>query len=287
MRLGVVGMMPADFRDIDASQLAAIADLGLTGAAMHSPIASLEDVTSAECAAVRATIEASGMDFVQFGLGYGECLFDPDAAVTDTLIIGIGRGIEVAAELQANFCLLRTGSLAGRGSYSPSPANHTPECRARLVSSLRAIGDKAEAAGVTMVIETHLLTIMDSPETNASVLKDVGSDRIRVVMDCCNHFQAVHQVYDSRARLDTIFQHMGPIAGCGHLKDAAVRDGFVSHIDEEVPGEGDLDLGYLLQLWQQLDSEGYMLLEHLPNEKYPLAAKNAHRIAAAAGVEIH
>ena len=59
MRLGVVGMMPADFRDIDASHLAAIAELNLTGAAMHSPIASLGDVTTAECADVRATIEAA------------------------------------------------------------------------------------------------------------------------------------------------------------------------------------------------------------------------------------
>jgi hypothetical protein len=30
-----------------------------------------------------------------------------------------------------------------------------------------------------------------------------------------------------------------------------------------------------------------MLLEHLPEEKYPLAAANTHRIAAQAGVEIH
>jgi len=287
MRLGVVGMMPADFRDLTAAHLAAIADLKLTGAASHAPIAGLGDVTSSQCSIVRSTIEEAGMDFVQFGLGFSQCLFDPDAAVTTPLHEGIGRGIEVAAELQAHYCLIRTGSISPRGSYSASSDNHRPECRDRLVQSLRTIADKAEAAGVIMVIETHLLTIMDSPETNAAVLADVGSDRMRVVMDCCNHFQAVHQVYDSRARLDQIFRYMGPIAGCGHLKDAAVRDGFVSHIDEEVPGEGDLDLGYLLQLWQKLDADAYMLLEHLPNEKYPLAAKNTHRIAAEAGVEIH
>ncbi|MDA0336829.1 MAG: sugar phosphate isomerase/epimerase [bacterium] len=287
MRLGVVGMMPADFRDITAAHLSAIADLRLTGAASHAPIAGLTDVTAAQCASVRATMEAADMDFVQFGLGYGQCLFDPDPAVTAPLLDGIGRGIEVAAQLQAHYCLIRTGSLNDRGSYSATAANHRPECRDRLTQSLRTIADKAEAAGVTMVIETHLLTIMDSPETNAAVLAAVGSDHMRVVMDCCNHFQAVHQVYASRARLDHIFQYMGPIAGCGHLKDAAVRDGFVSHIDEEVPGEGDLDLGYLLQLWQKLDADAYMLLEHLPDEKYPLAAKNAHRIAAAAGVEVH
>lgn len=287
MRLGVVGLTPADFRDIDASYLATIAELQLTGVASHAPVDALAHTTSAQIAKVRSAVEAAGMDFVQFGLGYGQCLFDPDASVTGPLLDKIGRGISVSAELQAHYCLLRTGSLNTRGSYSASPDNHRPECRERLVASLRAIADKAEATDVVMVIETHLLTIMDSPETNASILADVGSDHIRVVMDCCNHFQAVHQVYDSRSRLDHIFQHMGPITGCGHLKDAVVRDGFVSHIDEEVPGEGDLDLGYLLQKWQALDPEAYMLLEHLPNEKYPLAAKNAHRIAAEAGVEIH
>ncbi|SVD41744.1 uncharacterized protein METZ01_LOCUS394598, partial [marine metagenome] len=94
MRLGVVGMMPADFRDLTAAHLAAIADLQLTGASSHAPIDGLGDVTRAQCAKVRALVEAAGMDFVQFGLGYGQCLFDPDATVIAPLLDGIGRGIE-------------------------------------------------------------------------------------------------------------------------------------------------------------------------------------------------
>jgi sugar phosphate isomerase/epimerase len=287
MRLGVVGMLPADFRDISADDLSAIAALDLTGACSHAPGAMLAEVTAAQCAGVRDLYESAAMDFVQFGIGFGQCLFDPDDGVRAGLLDTIGRGIEVASELAAHYCLIRTGSLDPAGSYAPSADNHHPHCRDRLVSSLRRVADKAEAEGVTIVVETHLLTIMDSPQTNAAVVAEVGSDRLRVVMDCANHFQAVHQVYDSRPRLDTIFEHMGPIAGCGHLKDAAVRGGFVSHIDEEVPGEGDLDLGYLLQRWHAMYPEGYMLLEHLPNEKYPLAAANTHRIATEAGVEIH
>lgn len=287
MRLGVVGMLPADFRDITADHLAAIAALDLTGAACHAAVDRLADVTADQCRAVTAVFETAGMEFVQFGLGFSECLFDPDDGVRDGLVARIGRGLEVSAQLAAQYCLIRTGSLNPHGSYSPTPDNHRPECRERLVATLRAIADRAEAEGVTIVVETHLLTIMESPEVNASIVAEVGSDRIRVVMDCANHFQAVHQVYDSQSRLDTLFTHMGPIAGCGHLKDAAVRGGFITHIDEEVPGEGDLDLGYLLRRWHEMHPEGYMLLEHLPNEKYPLAAANAHRIAAEAGVPIH
>ena len=37
MRLGVVGMLPPDFRDISSEHLDAIKALDLTGAAFHAP----------------------------------------------------------------------------------------------------------------------------------------------------------------------------------------------------------------------------------------------------------
>ena len=43
-----------------------------------------------------------------------------------------------------------------------------------------------------MVIETHVLTIMNSPEINVEILRAVGSERMKVVMDYVNHFQALH-----------------------------------------------------------------------------------------------
>ena len=287
MRLGVVGMLPADFRDITDEHLAAIAALKLTAGAFHAPGAMLGDVTAAEAHTVRDRFAAAGMDLAQFGVGFGECLFDPDDDIRSAVVQTIKESLRVAGDLAADCCLIRTGSLSPGGSYSPDPANHSPEARARLIDTLRRVAEDAEAAEMTIVIETHLLTIMNSPEANGSILGEVGSDRMRVVMDCVNHFQGLHQVYDSRARIDHIFEHMGPVSVVGHLKDAKVRDGFVIHIDEEIPGEGDLDLGHILRRWHELHPDGYMLLEHLPNEKYPLAAANALRAAAEAGVEIH
>ena len=287
MRLGVVGMLPADFRDITNEHLAAIADLQLTAGAFHSPGAMLGGVTAEEAHSVRDLFASANMDLAQFGIGFSECLFDPSQEIRDGLRGTIQDGLRVAAELGAGCCLIRTGSLSERGSYSPDPRNHSPESRDRLVGSLRHVAEDAEATGVTVVVETHLLTIMNSPETNAAILGEIDSPRLQVVMDCVNHFQGLHQVYDSPARIDQIFESMGPISCVGHLKDAKVRDGFVIHIDEEVPGEGDLDLGHLMRRWHEIHPDDYMLLEHLPNESYPLATANALRIAAEAGVEIH
>jgi sugar phosphate isomerase/epimerase len=287
MRLGVVGMLPQDFRTITAEHLAGIRTLKLSGAAFHAGAKLLFEVQPAECQAVKRRFAEAGLDLVQFGLGYRDCLFDPRAEVRDELVRLIGRGIEVARELEAQVCLIRTGSLNPHGPYSPSRQNLEPASRERLIETLRRIAAKAEAVGQTMVIETHLLTIMDSPETNHQVIEAVGSDRMRVVMDYVNHFQTLGQVYHSTERLNHIFEVMGPISPVGHCKDIRLGDGLVLHIDEAIPGEGELDLATALHRWHDLYPDGYMLLEHLPTEHYPPASRNVHRIVAEAGIEIH
>ena len=287
MRLGVVGMLPPDFREISDQHLAAIKALNLTGAAFHAPGEKLADVTTAECHKVRDTIAAAGMELPQFGIGFSECLFDPNPAVRDQVVSKIERGIEVARDLAAHTCLIRTGSLNPAGSYSPSPLNLTPQARALLVETLKRIAAKAESEAVTIVIETHLLTIMGSPEINRDVLQAVGSERMTVVMDYVNHFQNLDQVYNSTERLQHIFEIMNPISVVGHCKDIKLSPGLVLHINEEIPGDGELDLATALKLWHDAHPDGYMLLEHLPNEKYPRAAANVHRILAEADIPVH
>ena len=212
MRLGVVGMLPPDFREISDQHLAAIKALNLTGTAFHAPGENLAAITTAECHKVRDTIAAAGMELPQFGIGFSECLFDPDSAVRDQVVGKIERGIEVARDLAAHTCLIRTGSRNPVGSYSPSPLNLTPEARALLVETLKRVAAKAESEAVTIVIETHLLTIMGSPEINRDVLQAVGSERMTVVMDYVNHFQNLDQVYNSTERLQHIFEIMNPIS---------------------------------------------------------------------------
>jgi sugar phosphate isomerase/epimerase len=287
MRLGVVGMMPSDFRAINSEHLAAVRALGLSGVGFHAAGRGLEKVTSGECAQVRNVFAAAGMDIVQFGIGFANCLFAPEKSARDEVVGVIGRGVEMAKELGAHVCLIRTGSLSPRGSYFPATENHSPESWQRLVETVRRVADNAEAVGQVVVIETHLLTILDSPEANQRLIAEVGSPRMKVVMDFVNHFPTVQHVYHSTARLNHIFDLMGPIAGVAHCKDIRFGNGLVLHIDEAIPGEGLLDMSTALRRWHSHDPNGYMLLEHLPDDQYPLAAANIIRIAAESGVEIH
>lgn len=286
MKLGVVGMLPADIRTLQSKHLKSIRALQLSAACFHVGPDLLFDLKAADYQKVKSLYADHGMEIIQMGIGYRECLFDPDAAVRQRVINLIGRGLEVAREFGAQVALIRTGSLNPSGSYNPSRKNHTPEALAQLVETLHAIAAKAEAVGQTIVIETHMLTILSSPEIIVDVVKQVGSERIQIVMDYVNHFQTLSQVYDSTARINHIFDTMGSLCPVAHCKDIVVRNSTLLYLDEEVPGEGELDLVTVFQRWQALNPERYMLFEHLAPELYPLAASNTRRIAAEAGVPI-
>lgn len=287
MRLGVVGMMPKDFLTVTHQHLEAVRALGLTGACFHGAGDMLFDIQASDCEKVASVYREAGMDLPQFGVGFRECLFDADAEVRGQVIHKIKRGIEVARDLNAHTCLIRTGSLNPAGSYAPCKENFEPEAKAQLIETLKLIAVKAKEEDVTIVIETHALTIMGSPEINKEVIEVVGSEHMGVVMDYVNHFQSMDQVYNSTERLNHIYDFMGPISPVAHCKDITVSPGLVLHIDEEIPGEGEIDMVTALRRWQDLYPDGYMLLEHLSNDRYPLAAANVIRICKEADIEIH
>ena len=287
MRLGVVGMVPGDPRAITGEQLRRVAALGVSAACFHASGAVLDEVTSGDLRACRQRYRDVGLELAQLGLGYGECLFDPDPAVRAAIQRTIVRGLAVAGELDAGVMLMRTGSLSPTGPYNPSPRNHEPGRLELLIDELRRVAAATESAGVDVVIETHNLTILGSPEINRQVIGTVGSARLGVVMDFVNHFQSLEQAYASTARLNHIFDVMGPISPIGHIKDLATADGFVVHLNEALPGEGCLDLPTAVRRWEALAPDRYLLVEHLPDERIPTAVANVQRIAAEAGVAIH
>lgn len=286
MRLGVVGFAPGDPRTVTKEALAKGLELGVSSVCYHGPGEVLDALTPTDFNRVNALYDDLGLELAQFGIGYRECLFDPDRAVRDGVVKTICRGIEAGRALRAHNVLIRTGSLNPSGSYDPTPENHEPRRLDVLMDTLSQVADKAEEEGMTVVIETHVLTIMGSPEINRQVIDAVGSERLRVVMDFVNHFQTLDQAYHSTERLNHIFDVMGPISTVSHIKDISVEPGFVVHMNEEVPGAGELDLVTAVRRWEEIQPLGYMLVEHLPEDKIPTAVANVRRIAAEAGVEI-
>lgn len=286
MRLGVVGLC-GDFRTITSDEITKIKELEFTGLSFHFRSAEIPSVPPDACSRCVQMLEDADLDLVQFGITYEECLFHPDADVRKAAIASVQSGMATAASLKAHHYLFRPGSLNPDGAWTSHRDNHLPESMERLIDTLKPIAAHAEEHELTLVMETHAVSIMGSPEICREVVERVGSDRLRIVMDFVNHFQTLLQVYNSEERLNHIFDVMGPVAPMAHIKDISVQNGLVLHLNEEVPGEGELELGVALQRFNELYPDGYGLIEHLPAEKIPLANTNVRRIAAENGVPIY
>lgn len=286
MRLGVVGMC-SDFRTLNQEEIEAIQKLQFTGVSYHFASSNIPLVSPNEIMRCRDLLDKAQLDLVQFGITYGECLFDPRLSVREAAVKAVNCGMPVAKELGAFYYLFRPGSLNPDGAWTSHRDNHLFESMERLIETLKPIAENAEREALTLVMETHAVSIMDSPETCKHVVERVGSDRLRIVMDFVNHFQTLRQVYESKARLNHIFDVMGPIAPMAHIKDIRVENGLVLHLNEEVPGVGELDMSVALKRFDALYPDGYGLIEHLPLEKIPLANANVRRIAAENGVNIY
>jgi sugar phosphate isomerase/epimerase len=265
----------------------AIRALEFTGFGFHLSSNDVFGITAGDCEAFNRFIAGKDLDLVQFGITYNECLFDPNPAVRESITARINQGAEIARQLKAHAYLIRPGSLNPDGPWTSHRNNHLPESMERLIQTLKPIARKAGTEGVTIIMETHAISIMDSPETCKAIVESVGSDNLRIVMDAVNHFQSFQQVYDSTNRLNRIFDVMGPISPVAHIKDIKVKNGLVLHIDEEVPGEGELDLALMLKRFDALYPDGYGLIEHLPISKIPLANANVRRVAADHGIDVH
>ncbi len=286
MRLGVVGLC-GDFRILTLDEIEKVKTLEFTGLSFHFPSTEIPSVSPDACARCVQMLEDANLDLVQFGITYEECLFHPDTDVRKAAITSVQRGMATAVSLNAHHYLFRPGSLNPDGAWTSHPDNHLPESMECLIDTLKPIAEHAEQQGLTLVMETHAVSIMDSPETCRAVVERVGSERLRIVMDFVNHFQTLRQVYNSEERLNHIFDVMGHVAPMAHIKDISVQNGLLLHLNEEVPGEGELELGVALKRFNALYPDGYGLIEHLPTDKIPIANTNIRRIAAENGVCIY
>jgi len=279
-------MLPGDFRTHESAHLKAIRALDFTGAGFHFPGDLAPKIKPSDIDTSRQLFSDNGIELAQLAVTYRECLFDPDPAIRKTVIQKIVNTAEIAADLSAHYYLIRPGSLNPAGSWTPHRDNHAPESWNLLIDTLGKVAEGLEKHGVTAVMETHIVSILKDPEICRKMVHEIDSPILRLVMDYVNHFETLHQVYASADRLDHIFSVVGSISPFMHIKDIAVGSGLVLHLDETVPGHGELDLDHCFQKFQSLYPDGYGLIEHLKPVLIPEATRNTRAIAERARVPI-
>jgi sugar phosphate isomerase/epimerase len=274
-------MMPGDWRRVDAGVAARIRAAGFTGVScvFSDPF----DADDRSVDRLKEFLDDAGLRAAQTNALY-ESLVNPDEALRRRGVAGVQRMCHVARRLDACFLYVRPGSLNPNGHWWPHPDNHKPETIDRLAQSLKDIVPVAESEGVRLGIEGHVVSPLDTPERVREVIERVGSPALRFNVDPVNFVGTLRDVYDSTPLLNRLFDCLGPYTISAHAKDVDVEDRHVLHIREVVIGEGRLDQETFLRRFEAACPDGFVLIEHLPDDLVPKAKAALDAAARRAGL---
>lgn len=273
LRLGLAqGLVPENPDDLTPELAREIAALGVTRIVTHF------EVPPGELAGARGTELAALLR--ESGLGVAQCagvtpnLVSPDRAVRMEGVAMLAELMQSARALGAQMVLSGCGSHHQTFSYGPSPENHTPEARGRLVESLRELARHACELGMPAAMEVHVLTTLDTPEHVREILDEVDSPWVGANYDPVNFLGSLDAVYDSGARARHAAETIGPrLAASAHIKDVVVEPALVLKIAEAPPGTGIMDLRAVLESCRHLPEHSTLTVEHFGPEESAAALR--------------
>jgi sugar phosphate isomerase/epimerase len=280
MKLGIVGLLP-EWHQIDLAAALRVRAAGFRGASIvfGRPLeADVADLLRLKHALGAADLEAAQAN------GWFECLVNPDSARRAEGVRGLQALTRIGRYLNAATVYVRPGSLSPTGHWYPHPGNHLPETFDRLVDSLRQAAATAAAEGMTLALEGHVLSPLDTPGRVQDVLAAVGSPALKFNLDLVNFVGSVGAAHNPTPLMKQLFAALGDETAALHIKDCALQDALVLHIQEVMLGTGTVDLGLLVQRAQAACPDAYCLIEHLTDEQVPRARDVFNAAAERAGV---
>ncbi len=152
--------------------------------------------------------------------------------------------------------------------WIPHPDNNTPQAWKDMYITIEEALGYAESNHIYLGIEPEPATVVDYPSKARKLIDDLGSSRLKVIMDCANLF---HEGEASRMQevLKEAFELIGNDIILAHGKDLAAETGeydspfapFAS------PGKGIIDYDTFIKLLYKYDYKGGIILHGFKKEE--------------------
>lgn len=205
-----------------AGVLAAVRDAGFAVAQFNLACAGLPSMPDAvpeeAIHAIAAASNASRIALVALSGTYN--MAHPDRAMRDDGLRRLGVVIKAAASLSVPLVTLCTGTRNADDQWSYHPDNAAPEAWDDMASEMEKALQLAERYGVDLGIEPEQANIVTSASDAMRLIAQLGSKRLRVVLDPANLFE---QASPEEARA-IVAAAVGTTAG--HVAMAHAKDRF-------------------------------------------------------------
>lgn len=188
-------------------------------------------------------------------------LLDPDDARRERSGQLLTALIDHCGHFACRYLVTETGTLSPERPWQDNPENHTDATFALFLDRLAPFAERAQAAGVSLLLEGHLAQVVDSLDKALEVRKRLGS-AIQFVMDPVNYMTR-GMASSTTKQLPKLFAAVGEFSPIAHAKDIRYTGGEMA---TPRAGLGTLDYKTYLELLHQYQPDAPLILEQLGPE---------------------
>lgn len=285
MLLGAADFYVGDWRRIPADVMARAAALGF--GTLNVRVADPGAATAEDIHRTRQLFADHGLVVGQTVGEYGGDLVSPDTSRREATISFVERMCDLTSRLGSPNTYLRPGSLNPAGAWTPHPENRSSEVFDRLVDGTRRICRTAESVGVKVAVEAGVVSPLYSPGRVREFLDAVGSPALGFNQDPVNLVGTLEDAWDTTRLVNECFDVLGARTIGAHVKDVRIVDGLFPGFEETEIGTGLIDHVTFLRRLQAEAPDAHVLIEHLPQDRFPAAVRALTAYAVEAGVTWH
>ena len=235
---------------------------------------------SEESAYLRA---AQATDLVIAEVGAWSNPLSRDDTTRRDAVANCQRQLATAERVGARCCVNIAGSR-GEKWDGPCADDLTEDAFALIVDSVREIIDAVRPTRTFYTLETMPWMYPDSLESYQRLLTAIDRPAFAVHFDPVNLINCPTRYFRNGELIREFVRVLGPyIQGC-HAKDILLGPDLTVHLDEVTPGEGALDYRAYLHAVATLDPDTPVILEHMAEAQYPVAASYLRSVAAQEGL---
>ncbi len=262
MRLGIFAKT---FPGADAaSVLGAVKEAGYSCTQFNMACCGLppmpDMVTPSDIEAISAAVRETGVSLSALSATYN--MIHPDPAVREAGLRRLRVAVTVARALDIPLVTLCTGTRDPDDQWRHHPDNSRPEAWIDLTREMEQALILAEGVGVNLGIEPEQANVVTSARDARRLIAEMGSKRLRIVLDPANLFERADAGEARRIVADAVAV-AGDAIAMAHAKDRAPDGGFVA------AGQGVVDFPDFLDRLRDTGFDGPVVTHGLTAEEAP------------------
>ncbi len=231
--------------------------------AAYSPLTGEE--SDAEIDRYAAAARAADVIIAEQGAWRCNCISTDDAERSRSIDY-CARQLAAADRIGARCCVSVCGSRGDRWA-APHADNFREDVFSLIVDNVRVIIDLVKPKNSFYTLEAMPWAYPNDADSYERLIKAVDRDAFGIHYDPVNLVYSPDRYYQSGKYIHEFIRRLGGKIRACHVKDVKLLDQYVFHLEERIPGQGDLDYKALLTGLAALDPDMPIMMEHLTRQE--------------------